>query len=1190
VHINDANIADAKDAPVSAVSAIASLRSADLTVFRRKTTVLEIPEPSNYGQDPLTTFSIHDLDVKLRQAQKVFVSITLGRLDSFLKGQQMDVIYGSIRQWSDHVQELVSTIQKTTENSQIKSRHLVAAIVLAGDEHGITNDPPFLTRPSHVLRISKNALRVNDSWKILARIRHIARSLPPEVIGQIEGEGSTDNSSSPESMEPVLQILSRWRSWELSNIRDSYFFKWLSGNLKEPTSAASLTVEGVVILGQASFSLDVGDGFRNTAVMKNATFSSNERLQQTFTSRYVNVMGVDINCESFGLRAETDILDLLQSVQASPPGGDESRKSSTPNSIFPSPVPLLEYRGTVLIKRTDLSARVAGLGFTMLMANFRLAGFSQLYEDRRDSPSFCLSFEGIKFAILNEQQPRESLVEIDLDHFSAQMISAHQKPGVAASLGLLDVRLLRPMPLLMKEGMNAVDIIKKRMKITPAMPMSEVFRPSKPDVPTIIFRLHRIAVEAWLVPDIVAVQLDSGGIQMVLGELSTTHQWGFFDIPPAKFTIRHSSFDGGSLTEISTPFIAVKSRLTWTEGACALDSDVQVGQVLLPMQSLASLFQILTAKEVVDHFTECVKVLNAASSTNEESTSASSLSKSERMHSSLSYRVHSLCESIEIGASTPDGKVVLTFSDIHLSFSNRHSRLSQSNQLQFTAGSRSTTVSLLALEDQKGGVNIASVTWEIGNSITTGTEGKALYRLYLVSDSFLVTLSPRSISQFSRVARHVVQEVRELRIKETLSNIDFDSNASASVEFNDAGTNSENDPFEALDNIDAVRVSFSQIKFRWLVDERLDHSQGFTFSCKTMDASVLDHVTRGRFVVQEGELELNSLQGTESSNYARLPKLDFNIQRQTEADGWQLQLDAHGDTVEVNFTPSVIDTGHRVLESISIGAAALRVDFPSDSAAPGNPLASQALLQQTQKLKAVVTSINFSGAQITAQYDKGYKPSAYMSRYQVKGDGCTVGGIAIPGLSLRSRYSRKPRHVFHAEICILESSNVLSPQMKPFIHDILRRIERVMSRTTMDNIPPSNPQTPGESIPKTAAILGDLKFSVGLRIQSQDLTLTCDPFAKVDANVGVDEIYATLISCKTANHDQTFALTLSMPGAHAILQHHYSGIASAKIKLNDLYLSMFNNDQIRSTEPGVSAILKSSALDVTLNARQGIFI
>jgi hypothetical protein len=212
-----------------------------------------------------------------------------------------------------------------------------------------------------------------------------------------------------------------------------------------------------------------------------------------------------------------------------------------------------------------------------------------------------------------------------------------------------------------------------------------------------------------------------------------------------------------------------------------------------------------------------------------------------------------------------------------------------------------------------------------------------------------------------------------------------------------------------------------------------------------------------------------------------------------------------------------------------------------------------------------------------------------MSKYKVQGDGCNVGAMRVPGLSLRSRFSRKPRHVFHAEICILESSNVLSPQIKPFLHEILHRIERVMSRRTV-NLNETSSQSAPETVPSTATILGDLKFSVGLRVQSQELTLTCDPFAKVDASIGVDEIYATLISCKTENHNQTFAMTLTVSGAHASLQHHYSGIASAKIKLNDLNLSMFNNNQIRTTEPGLSAILKSSALEVSLNARQGIFL
>lgn len=1185
VHLNNANVVGTAKPPISSLSAIASLRRANFALYHNANSTSELRDATEYVKGPLATLEFHGLDFKMRHAEKTFASISLANIEGSLQGQNIGIIYAIINQWRNRVEDFLSEVQKTSQQQLIKARNLVAAIVLAGEEHGITNDPPFLTRPSHVLRISKNMLRINDSWKISSRVRHIARSLSPTVVRSIENALATSNSQTLRNMEPVLQILFGWRSWELSNIQDSYFFKWLSGASDESKGPSNLTIEGIMALTSAAINLDVGDGSRNMATITNAILSSNERLQHMINSRYVNVMGVDVSCASFMLKAESDILDILQVIQGGLSTESRLDDTSKQNPAAVSSLPVLEYRGTVLVNKTEFAAQIAGLDLALLTENLRISGFSQLYDDEKNSPSFCLSFERSDVTIRKKELPRQLLAEINLEQFSSQMISTHQKPGIAATLGLLKVRLSHPISKLLEVGIDTTNTIKKRLSMIPATPESEISHRSKADIPTVTFRLHRMIMEAWLVPDALAICLDSGGIQVVLGELTNTHQWGFFDIPPALFTFRRSTSEDIKLAEISTPFVAVKSRLTWTNDVSILDSDIQIGQTLLSMQSLATLFQLLTAKEVQEQITECGRVFDSSVSVDQNLTSARSINRSKRLHPLLFYRVHTLWESVVIRADTPDGAIAAIFSDIRLSLSNQHHGSNNANQIQFMAGSRSTTLSLLSGTPEMRD-NVVDIAWEIGNSLTTTSDGKTLYRLYLVSDSLLFTLSPRSISQLCRTVRHVTQELRELRIQEIITGFDVGSKASLSAA-NKTEKDQEEDPFSALYSLDAVRVSFSQVKFKWMVEDQNDVSTGFTFTCKTVDASVLENATRGRFVVEEGELELNSHQQITSSNYAKLPKLDFNIRRKTDADGWQLQIDAHGDTVKVNFTPSVIETGHRVLESVSIAAAALRDDSPSESSSTSvNPLTSQALLQQTQKLKAVVVSINFSGAQITAQYDKGYKSTAYMSKYQVKGDGCLVGSIHVPGVSLRSRFQRKPRHVFHAEVCILESTNVLSPHIKPFLHDILHRVERVMSRHSGNNVGTLGSQSP--TMPKPAAILGDLKFSIGLRIQSQELTLTCDPFAKVDANVGVDEIYATLISCKTANHDQTFALTVNMSGAHATLQHHYSGIASAKIKLNDLYLSMFNNDQIRSAEPGISAILKSSALEVTLNARQGI--
>ena len=1179
----------------SNMSLIASLRNVDVIVYRHNNTNLTLPDIPAFQRDDLAHVSLQQLDVKVRQGYKILGSVAIGDIDATINAHEVNTLLDSVKEWMTPINDLSSIVDTITKIRVCKSRNLVAAIVLAGEVRGVSNDPPFLTRPSHVLRISKNLLRVNDSWKIMARIRHIGRSLPPEVKETIADDFAQSSACSLNSMEPVLQILSKWRSWELSNIQETYFFKWLSGAVDKVTKPTiNVPIEGVFYLGKAVARLDTRDGKDNTVSINNVVVSCTEPPDSASSERAANILGLDINCEDISLKAGSDIIDLVHVVrrqQSSVKGdiGEDTHSIHSIHSLRPTEW-TMEYRGTVQINKFNMAGHVADLGLSMATRDLRVSAFSQLRRNEEiESPSFCLSFQQFQIGVLDRLNLQNPAAQLILDRFSSQMLSVEQRPGVAASLESIRLRLLKPLPWLITQATETIRLIKTDLGIGGDSAVASPQPFQKPNLPLVTFRLHQASIDTWLVPDALRLSLASTGCQAVLGELTDNKQWGFFDVPPATISIHRTTMDHVKLAEVATPFVAIKTLIHWSEGLCKIDPDIQMGILSLSMTSLASIFQTLASEEVISHMTEIQKAAQYAQTRLAEPEPVKPARTTDQYVPIFSYRVRSIWESIQVVADTPDAKMLFACSDIYISLSNRSTTNAKHERILFTSGSRNTSISLLPSDDSIPKSSIFELHWEVGNSISSH-EGGTLSRLYLVSNALLITLSPRTVSLASRAVRHIVQEVEKLEIRQTLNDLDIHSPISPRREQSPIEVvepaSEDADPFQTLENIDAIRVSFSQIKFKWIANDHFEDSHGFTFRCKTVDASVLDRATRGRFTVQEGELELNCRKTSISSNYARLPKLDFNVHRRTEEDGWQLQLDAHGDTVQVDITPNCIETGHAVMESISSAAATLREHFPSDNLSTSSALASEALLQQTKRLKAVVTSIDFSGARINAKYDKGFKPTAYMSKYHVPGDGCDVGALHIPGLALRSRYSRKPRHVFHAEICILESTNLLSPQIKPFIHDILHRLEGVMSRRK-PVFSDTSSQSTSDSVPTSAAILGDLKFSVGLRVQSQELTLTCDPFSKVDANVGVDEIYATLISFKTANHNQTFAVTMTMSGAHASLQHQYSGIASANVKLRDLSLSLFNNYQIRSAEPGISAVIKSSAFEVSLNARQG---
>lgn len=1162
----------------SSISVIATLRNIDAIVCRHDFSTVQIPDTPESGKNDLAHISIQNVDVKVRQGLKIGGYVSVGDIEGTVNAQEIQTLSSSVDDWRTRASRLSSIIYATSQRRLCQSRNLVAAIVLEGDKLGVSNDPPFLTRPSHVLRISKNLLRIDDSWKISARVRHIARSLHSDAI-KVIGNNFRMPTCNLVPMGPVMEILSRWRSWEISNIQESYFFRWItgvSGRAIEESMTGS--VEGVLSLRRVVIHFDVKDGKANMVELHNVVINCLEQPEPSSNVKATNVMDVNVSCERFSVEVATDALYLVRTIKPQQAKDSEEPRQYR-DTVKHSPMSTMEYRGSFLVNQMEISAQVANLGLSLGLHHLRLSGFSQLLDAEVESPSFCLSFRQLDIGLL-EGHSQRTASHLSLKQFAAHWLLHEERYGLAASLGSITVRLLKPIPWLITEGTEALYAIKSNfiMDSDTEVASRSTFR--KPYLPTVTFRLNYASFETWLVPDVLLIKVASNGFQTVLGELAENQQWGFLDIPPATFSLYQTTTEHLTLAEISTPFAAIKAVARWQEQFCKLDLDVQVGVLSVPMASLMALFQTLAADEVLSHLIMCQKSIDNAQKRLASSKSIVQRANSHRSSMLASYHVYSLWESIEIVADTPEAKVLFACSGTHISLSNRSTKPSQPERIQFTVGSRSTSLSLFPSDRPEEKLSLLDFHWDIGNSLLTDKKDKMLHRLYLVSNMFAITLSPRSVSRASGAVRYIVNEVDKLRVSQTLQNLDLGHKREIS-------THDNNDPFESLNNVEALRVCFSHIKFKWIANDRLDDSHGFTFHCKTLNASVLDRATRGRFVVEEGEVELNTRKTKVSANYARLPKLDFNVHRRTEADGWQLQLDAHGDTVQVNFTPAVIETGFAILESISAVVAGLRVDFPSDIS-QSRLSTSHTLLQQTQKLKAVVMSIDFSGAKINAQYDKGFKPSSYMSKYQVEGDGCDVGAMHIPGLALRSRYARKPRHVFHAEICVLQSSNYLSPLVKPFIHDIVHRLERVMSRRgplfeEAYNATTSQPEF------TTAAILGDLKFSVGLRVQSQELTLSCHPFSKVDANVGVDEIYATLISCTTANNGQAFAMTVTISGAHASLKHQYSGIASAKVKLNDLSLTVFNNEQIQSAGPGMSAILKSSAFEVSLNARQGMF-
>ncbi|QSZ33892.1 hypothetical protein DSL72_005466 [Monilinia vaccinii-corymbosi] len=105
-----------------------------------------------------------------------------------------------------------------SQSSQQRNRlQLFTYLVATAGEHA--TDPLFLTRPAYVLRSAQKHLRTHDSWKVIARLRHMYSILGTSAQLDIMNRCANNAESVPEdAAQLVLASFAQWRSWDLNNL------------------------------------------------------------------------------------------------------------------------------------------------------------------------------------------------------------------------------------------------------------------------------------------------------------------------------------------------------------------------------------------------------------------------------------------------------------------------------------------------------------------------------------------------------------------------------------------------------------------------------------------------------------------------------------------------------------------------------------------------------------------------------------------------------------------------------------------------------------------------------------------------------------------------------------------------------------------------------------------------------------
>ncbi|AET39373.1 Csf1p Ecym_4310 [Eremothecium cymbalariae DBVPG len=116
------------------------------------------------------------------------------------------------------------TISKNFNKSM--KRELLIRIAQAGQDYGIQHDPPVITKPAVITRLSRHHVRESRSWRIVTRLRHVLNYLPQYWYETTSLELQKGKFRSEEDAKlQFLDIFTRWRSWEFADVERCFLYK-----------------------------------------------------------------------------------------------------------------------------------------------------------------------------------------------------------------------------------------------------------------------------------------------------------------------------------------------------------------------------------------------------------------------------------------------------------------------------------------------------------------------------------------------------------------------------------------------------------------------------------------------------------------------------------------------------------------------------------------------------------------------------------------------------------------------------------------------------------------------------------------------------------------------------------------------------------------------------------------------------
>lgn len=1078
------------------------------------------------------------------------------------------------------------------DSTPISVQKLMYLIANVAKTSGLEHDPTVLTKPSSILRSCDEHVRFYEGWKLVTKFRSIVDRLPHEEYVRLSNSLKDPEWKVPDNArDEIATVFSTWRSWEqLEARRNNFLSQFFPDKLEEPEKPLKVHFE----TSKLEIEIIEPQGARDNFLIQSARVIFHKFPTPGGAPKTVVLFDMDAIDGSFSKICLETVKTLSVVIGDNLKCKDQEQESHDAASKSPA-----EQTTISTARASDenplfflfVSLKLAHIKFALPNTFFQFSTYENFNGFQKMGTSLCLASSAREYSLVFG---RDEMHHLDFTFNDANLLVAHAG-SLSSKIHQLDFKLencdikvldcegelLETIRLFLEEDLK---LVKEQFK-SESEPKTEVAKPSKPFSLSLLpdfhanFEFNHIAFDIQVLCPLllqITILKDKTSLRHQNGTVSflSNYQKFLFDLKMNDFP----------LLRVEDTHLQTSQKLTQLGDLWAIDSNLNLGYVKFTNLNVTnSLHEVLKNWTPLNERISNIKLLVPAEPKKPPS---KPLPTKSDPFDKLALRLNLKQENLTISTFKEQCRYTLDFEGVSWSASNVHKSANGLVSRCLLFGDFSIPVMRISVLDPTIPVGLSNmldlnITAKILNDNPEDEASDHTRSLQIESEHIRICLSPLVLFK--------IVDLADLATR-VYGSYDLSLPTVPQIEAEESDGSPEPQPEapgekQSRLKFSSVHVLFYNFCLGWLFGSTHKDYPGLILGAERIFA-VTKHEL-GKLSLMEGYLsaangntsssfysilsELNSL------NRAFMPKMQFNY---CITDDNELWVDLKGDELDVRFMSNslvmverTVKSGSEVQEFFQGRSRSLQRRRSYKEQIPQKPK-KKSTTPFKSPFSSVQTNISFAGSRVLfyrLQEENllDVPPSLSLQSPSVN--------LAVYYKHLKERKTK--RHNVRFEILMKLSDNTVYSSCVPVIMDFIEASKLMLRNSKQeepenevsDEMPAPQCNEAGSNI---GNILQDIDFHVGIIIEKQRLSLSCEPTAKVAAVVEFEG--ASVLAANNINDAATIDAMARLDSIGASLQHIYSDERSGFIGIKSIMVS--NSITFDET---VNVVSSGSISDVT---------